>query len=57
MKKHTLTAGQIASRLTAEKMGPLVEYVEQATNIKLRLPHQQQADKPHKPKKGHEDRQ
>ena len=30
------TAGQIAGRMTAEHVKPLVEYVEQATGVKLR---------------------
>ena len=41
MNKRSPTAGQIAGRLTAEKIKPLVEYVEQATGTKLRIPNQQ----------------
>ena len=46
MNSQSLTAGQIAGRLTAEKIKPLVRYVEQATGTKLRLPDQEQARKP-----------
>ena len=46
MNKRSPTAGQIASRLTAEKIKPLVEYVEQATGTKLRIPNQQETQKP-----------
>ena len=46
MKKQSLTAGQIAGRLAAEKIKPLVEYVEQATGTKLRLPDPEPAHKP-----------
>ena len=46
MKKQSLTAGQIAGRLTAEKIKPLVEYVEQATGAKLRLPDPEPIQKP-----------
>lgn len=46
MKKQSLTAGQIAGRLAAEKIKPLVQYVEQATGAKLQLPDQEPAHKP-----------
>ena len=46
MKRQSLTAGQIAGRLAAEKIKPFVEYVEQATGAKLRLPDPEPADKP-----------
>ena len=46
MKKQSLTAGQIAGRLAAEKIKPLVQYVEQATGTKLQLPDQELAHKP-----------
>ena len=46
MKKQSLTAGQIAGRLTASKIKPLVRYVEQATGTKLRLPDQESEHKP-----------
>ena len=46
MKKQPLTAGQIAGRLAAEKIKPLVEYVEQATDTKLRLPDPEPIQKP-----------
>ena len=45
MNRQSLTAGQIASRLTAEKIKPLVRYVEQATGTKLQLPDQEPAHK------------
>ena len=57
MIKHSLTAGQIACCLTAEKIEPLVQYVEQATATKLRIPDQQQTHKPHKPKRERPGRQ
>ncbi len=37
MDKRPMTAGEIAGRLTAKKIEPLVRYVEQATGTKLRL--------------------
>lgn len=46
MTKQTLTAGQIAGRLTAEKIEPLVRYVEEATDTKLRFQDQQQTHEP-----------
>ena len=46
MNKQPLTAGQIAGRLTAEKIKPLVQYVEEATGTKLLLPEQELAHKP-----------
>ena len=37
MNEKPMTAGEIAGRLTAKKIEPLVRYVEQATGTKLRL--------------------
>ena len=37
MDKQPRTAGEIAGRLTAKKIEPLVRYVEEVTNTKLRL--------------------
>ena len=37
MDKQPKTAGEIAGRLTAKKIEPLVRYVEEVTNSKLRL--------------------
>ena len=37
MDKKPITAGEIAGRLAAEKIEPLVRYVEQATGKNLRL--------------------
>lgn len=54
MTKQTLTAGEIAARLTAEKIEPLVRYVEQATSTKLCFQDQQQAHESQEPKKGPE---
>ena len=45
MNKPPLTAGQIAGRLTAEKIKPLVRYVEQATGTRLQLPDQEPVHK------------
>ena len=46
MKKQSLTAGQIAGRLTAEKIKPLVRCVEQATGAKLQLPDPEPVHRP-----------
>lgn len=53
MTTHAPTVGQIAGRLAAEKIEPLVQYVEQATKTKLRVPDHQTA---HQNKKGHGER-
>ena len=37
MNKQPKTAGEIAGRLTAKKIEPLVRYVEEVTNTKLRI--------------------
>ena len=37
MNEKPMTAGEIAGRLTAKKIEPLVRYVEQVTGTKLRL--------------------
>ena len=42
MRKSPM-ASQIADRLTAEKIKPLVQYVERATGTKLRLLDQEPA--------------
>ena len=43
-----MTAGEIAGRLTAKKIEPLVRYVEQVTGTKLRLEAPEQPRKPGK---------
>ena len=45
MDKKPMTAGEIAGRLTAKKIEPLVRYVEKVTGAKLRL------DAPERPPK------
>ena len=40
-----MTAGEIAGRLTAKKIEPLVRYVERATGTKLRLEAPQRSPK------------
>ena len=45
-KKEPLTAGEIAGRLTAKKIEPLVRYVEQVTGTKLRLDGPDESSKP-----------
>ena len=45
MDKRPMTAGEIAGRLTAKKIEPLVRYVEQATGTKLRLEAPQRSPK------------
>ena len=37
MDKKPMTAGEIAGRLAAKKIAPLVDYVERVTGTKLRL--------------------
>lgn len=54
MDSQSLTAGQIAGRLTAEEIKPLVEYVEQVTRTKLRAPEPRQAHEPKSPREDHE---
>ena len=48
MDKKPMTAGEIAGRLTAKKIEPLVRYVEQVTGTKLRLEAPEQPRKPGK---------
>ena len=48
MDKKPMTAGEIAGRLAAKKIEPLVRYVEQVTGKKLRL---DAAERPAKPDK------
>lgn len=54
MNKQPLTAGEIAGRLTAEKIKPLVRYVEQVTGTKLQLPDEEPAHKPKSQRKAHQ---
>ena len=48
MNEKPMTAGEIAGRLTAKKIEPLVRYVEQVTGTKLRLDAPAQPPKPDK---------
>ena len=48
MDKKPMTAGEIAGRLAAKKIDPLIRCVEQMTGAKLRLEDPEQPRKPSK---------
>lgn len=48
MNKKPMTPGEIAGRLAAEKIDPLVRCVERATGTKLRLGDPERPPKPNK---------
>ena len=54
MDKKPMTAGEIAGRLAAKKIEPLVRCVEQMTGTKLRLEDPEHPPKPSKARKSAE---
>ncbi len=54
MDKKPTTAGEIAGRLAAKKIEPLVDYVERVTGKNLRIDPSQRPAKPDKGRKAAE---